>query len=98
MNTKILKITDSSLRLSKNLILNDELVAFPTETVYGLGGLATSDVAVERIFDAKGRPNDNPLIVHVHKNYDLNQLVNIEFAEVGTKLLDPSVASVEIEQ
>ena len=79
MNTKILKITDSSLKLSKNLIVNEELVAFPTETVYGLGGLATSDVAVERIFKAKGRPNDNPLIVHVHKNYDLSRLVDIEY-------------------
>lgn len=79
MNTKILKINDNSLKLSKNLILNNELVAFPTETVYGLGGLATSDLAVERIFKAKGRPNDNPLIVHVHKNYDLSKLVDIEF-------------------
>ncbi|MBQ3235205.1 MAG: threonylcarbamoyl-AMP synthase [Clostridia bacterium] len=78
MNTKILKITDNSLKLSKNLIINDELVAFPTETVYGLGGLATSDLAVEKIFKAKGRPNDNPLIVHVHKNYDLSKLVYVD--------------------
>jgi L-threonylcarbamoyladenylate synthase len=42
-----------------------ELVAFPTETVYGLGGDATSDLAVARIFEAKGRPRINPLIVHV---------------------------------
>ena len=79
MNTKILKIDDGSLRLSKNLIINEELVAFPTETVYGLGGLATCDIAVERIFKAKGRPSDNPLIVHVHKNYDLTKLVEIEY-------------------
>lgn len=79
MNTKILKINDNSLNLSKNLILKNELVAFPTETVYGLGGLATSDEAVNKIFKAKGRPNDNPLIVHVHKNYDLSKLVEIEY-------------------
>lgn len=42
-----------------------EVVAFPTETVYGLGGDATSDLAVARIFDAKGRPRFNPLITHV---------------------------------
>jgi len=42
-----------------------ELVAFPTETVYGLGGDATQDKAVERIYAAKGRPSHNPLIVHV---------------------------------
>ncbi|MCB2106557.1 MAG: threonylcarbamoyl-AMP synthase, partial [Rhodobacteraceae bacterium] len=41
------------------------LVAFPTETVYGLGGDATSDEAVAKIFAAKGRPSHNPLIVHV---------------------------------
>src|ERR1700743_2509466 len=41
------------------------LVAFPTETVYGLGADAASDAAVAGIFAAKGRPNDNPLIVHV---------------------------------
>ncbi|HEV3178211.1 MAG TPA: L-threonylcarbamoyladenylate synthase, partial [Stellaceae bacterium] len=42
-----------------------ELVAFPTETVYGVGGDATSDLAVARIFEVKGRPRFNPLIVHV---------------------------------
>jgi L-threonylcarbamoyladenylate synthase len=42
-----------------------DLVAFPTETVYGLGGDASSDVAVAKIFAAKGRPSDHPLIVHV---------------------------------
>jgi len=47
------------------LLAEGELVAFPTETVYGLGGDARSDVAVARIFEAKGRPRFNPLIVHV---------------------------------
>ena len=75
MDTKILKIDDYSLKYAKNLIDNEELVAFPTETVYGLGALATSDSAVKKIFEAKGRPSDNPLIVHVHKNYDINNLV-----------------------
>lgn len=78
MDTKILKIDEYSLKYSKNLIENEELVAFPTETVYGLGALATSDIAVKKIFEAKGRPSDNPLIVHVHKNYDINSLVYVE--------------------
>ena len=78
MNTKILKIDDYSLEYAKNLIENNELVAFPTETVYGLGALATSDSAVKKIFEAKGRPSDNPLIVHVHNNYDINSLVCVE--------------------
>ncbi len=77
-NTKILKIDDESLKFAKSLIEGEDLVAFPTETVYGLGGLATSDVAVKRIYEAKGRPQDNPLIVHVHKDYDLKKLVYIE--------------------
>ncbi|MFF5993912.1 L-threonylcarbamoyladenylate synthase [Lysinibacillus sp. KU-BSD001] len=42
-----------------------QVVAFPTETVYGLGAIATDEVAVKRIFEAKGRPSDNPLIVHI---------------------------------
>ncbi|MED5012260.1 L-threonylcarbamoyladenylate synthase, partial [Geobacillus stearothermophilus] len=42
-----------------------EVVAFPTETVYGLGADAANTAAVEKIFEAKGRPSDNPLIVHV---------------------------------
>ena len=79
IDTKISKIYDNSLKLSKNLILNNELVAFPTETVYGLGGLATSDDAVKKIYQAKGRPSDNPLIVHVHQNYNLDKLVYIDF-------------------
>ena len=78
MNTKILKINDNSLKLAKALIENGELVAIPTETVYGLGGLATSTEAVNKIFQAKGRPNDNPLIVHFHKNYDLSKLVFVD--------------------
>lgn len=47
------------------LIKNGELVAFPTETVYGLGGDALDETAAKRIYAAKGRPSDNPLIVHI---------------------------------
>jgi L-threonylcarbamoyladenylate synthase len=56
--------TDESIAAAAQLIVAGELVAFPTETVYGLGGDATNDRAVARIFDAKGRPRFNPLIVH----------------------------------
>ncbi|WNC14547.1 L-threonylcarbamoyladenylate synthase [Brevibacillus brevis] len=48
-----------------SLLKNGEVVAFPTETVYGLGANALSNEAVEKIFAAKGRPSDNPLIVHI---------------------------------
>ncbi|MDN7241796.1 L-threonylcarbamoyladenylate synthase [Planococcus sp. N028] len=47
------------------MLKNGEIVAFPTETVYGLGAVATDTEAVDKIFKAKGRPADNPLIVHV---------------------------------
>lgn len=50
---------------AKRLILADALVAFPTETIYGLGANALSDLAVQKIFAAKGRPSDNPLIIHL---------------------------------
>lgn len=75
MNTEILKIDENSLALAKNVILNGGVVAMPTETVYGLGANAFDTEAVERIFKIKGRPNDNPLIVHVHKDYDISTLV-----------------------
>ena len=64
-NARIETITDSSLEEAAALIRAGQLVAFPTETVYGLGADATNDQAVARIFDAKGRPDFNPLIVHV---------------------------------
>jgi len=52
-----------------------KLVAFPTETVYGLGANALNDAAVRSIFEAKGRPQDNPLIVHIAKKEDIKRLV-----------------------
>ncbi len=56
------------------LIQNGELVAFPTETVYGLGANGLDGDAVNRIFEAKGRPNDNPLILHIAKKSDVKDL------------------------
>lgn len=64
-----------SLERSLKLIKSGELVAFPTETVYGLGALATDDEAIKKVYAVKGRPSDNPLIVHVHKDYDISSLV-----------------------
>ena len=63
--TELLIPDDSGLARAALLLRARELVAFPTETVYGLGGDALSDLAVARIFAAKGRPRFNPLIVHV---------------------------------
>lgn len=76
MQTNILSADELLLALGKQLILNGDVVAFHTETVYGLGANAFSDEAVQRIFTLKGRPADNPLIVHVHKDYDISALVD----------------------
>ena len=78
MKTEIKAITPDSIREAKNIIEKGGVVAIPTETVYGLGGNAFDDTAVAKIFEVKGRPNDNPLIAHVHKDYDLSQIVDYE--------------------
>jgi len=62
---RILPLTPESLALAGQEIRAGRLVAFPTETVYGLGADATNDLAVAAIFEAKGRPRFNPLIVHL---------------------------------
>ena len=76
MTTQILGVSEQSLRLAKQLISEGEVVAFHTETVYGLGADARSDEAVRHIFELKGRPQNNPLIAHVHKDYDISTLVD----------------------
>ncbi len=63
-DTKILNATDA-VPLGARLISEGEVVAFATETVYGLGADACNEAAVSRIFEIKGRPQDNPLIVHI---------------------------------
>lgn len=59
------KINSKILQQAAKIIKNDGLVAFPTETVYGLGANGLSENAVEKIYLAKGRPSDNPLILHI---------------------------------
>ncbi|MDX5323373.1 MAG: threonylcarbamoyl-AMP synthase [Exiguobacterium sp.] len=63
METKWIKPTE--VKIGVELLKAGEVIAMPTETVYGLAGDATNDVAIRKIFEAKGRPADNPLIVHV---------------------------------
>src|SRR3954447_17191325 len=65
METRVLPFTDESIAEAVRLILAGEPVAVPTETVYGLAADATNAEAVARIYEAKGRPSFNPLIVHV---------------------------------
>jgi L-threonylcarbamoyladenylate synthase len=73
----------AAVRLGAERLAAGELVAFPTETVYGLGARADDDRAVARIFAAKGRPSDHPLIVHVAPGVDPLQAAAIYAAELG---------------
>ena len=74
VETLLLGADEHALSLAADLLRSGQLVAFPTETVYGLGADATNVNAVLSIFEAKGRPADNPLIVHI---YDRSQLDSI---------------------
>lgn len=75
METKIFKATTdkdgaSAIAECAEIIKKGGLVAFPTETVYGLGGDATDESAAKKIYAAKGRPSDNPLIIHIAEPED----------------------------
>lgn len=76
MNTQVLKPDEKSLALAGELLKNGELVGMPTETVYGLAANALNGEAVENIFKAKGRPMDNPLIVHIADISQVEDLVS----------------------
>ena len=101
-NTEILKI-ESKILQKNSIELNTknkevqkaaeyikmgELAAFPTETVYGLGADALNPNAVKKIFAAKGRPQDNPLIVHVADLEQLKKLIRGELSKVSRKLIN----------
>lgn len=82
------KMTNTEeLRVVCNLIRNGEIIIFPTETVYGIGANALDENAVGKIFVAKGRPSDNPLIVHLA---DRNKIEDVaqDITEVEQELID----------
>lgn len=81
MTTELIKIRDLSQNASDftragNLLKNGEIVAIPTETVYGLAANAFDEDAVKKIFIAKGRPQDNPLIVHISNIEHLSEIAS----------------------
>lgn len=76
-----------ALEQAAEILKQGGLVAFPTETVYGLGGNALCREASEKIYAAKGRPSDNPLIVHIAKEEDLEKLAK-EIPRAAYKLMD----------
>ena len=74
MKTQIYKATPENLQTCARLLQEGESVAIPTETVYGLGGNALDESSVKKIYTAKGRPSDNPLIVHIADKSDVSKL------------------------
>ncbi|WP_053368392.1 L-threonylcarbamoyladenylate synthase [Bacillus sp. FJAT-27245] len=95
METKRWKVDNAVENLKNNpqikqaaeLLAENEVVAFPTETVYGLGGNAENDEAVAKIFLAKGRPSDNPLIIHIAEKEQMASFVE-EIPSVADRLMD----------
>lgn len=86
MQTQVLTPNEESIRLASRLFREGQLVGFPTETVYGLGANALDADAVRSIFAAKGRPADNPLIVHIWNRKQLEDLC--EIPPLTVKLMD----------
>ncbi len=74
MKTKILEPTKENIIAAGRLLADGGIVAFPTETVYGLGADAFNEEAVKSVYAAKGRPSDNPMIVHIARASDIGQL------------------------
>ncbi len=90
MDTKVifaLKDMDEATKEGAKLLQMGEIVVFPTETVYGLGANALNENAVAKIFTAKGRPQDNPLIVHLSGKDKLNTVAK-DISPTAKKLID----------
>lgn len=91
METKIVRIKEDHeekwIEEAGQILKDGGLVAFPTETVYGLGANALDEEAAAKIYSAKGRPSDNPLIVHIADFSDLEKIVE-EVPEEAKKLAD----------
>jgi len=92
MNTKVVNIDEENINKLEieecgEILRNGGLVAFPTETVYGLGANALDPNAIKKIFEVKGRPQDNPLIVHISDFEDIKPLV-VDIPEIANKIMN----------
>lgn len=84
METLLLKTDIEDITRAAEIIRRGGLVAFPTETVYGLGADALNADAVAAVYEAKGRPSDNPMIVHIARASDIGQLTPMLSADIVT--------------
>ena len=80
-------ITKDKLILAKEALDKGEIIIFPTETVYGIGANAINEEAVDKIFKAKGRPSNNPLIVHLKDKDEINKYAFVN-SDIEKKLID----------
>lgn len=90
INTKLIKMEENeafALEMASKIWKDGGLVAFPTETVYGLGANGLDEQAAVKIYAAKGRPSDNPLILHIAQKRQVRPLVK-EISKVGEQLMD----------
>ncbi len=76
METKIFQSTTKDIEKAAEIIKGGGLIAFPTETVYGLGADALNPEATKKVYAAKGRPSDNPMIVHIADKEELSKLTD----------------------
>ena len=88
METKLLRADERAIECAAGLIRAGEVVGFPTETVYGLGANALDGEAVLKIFAAKGRPADNPLIVHISALDEIAPLISGDLPESARRLAE----------
>jgi L-threonylcarbamoyladenylate synthase len=92
METKVVSVdnfmdNERNYEQAVDILKKSGVVAFPTETVYGLGALATDELAVQKIFEAKGRPSDNPLIVHIGNKEEVSNYAT-GITTAAEKLMD----------
>ena len=87
MDTVLLKNKEKDLEIAAEFIKKGEIVGIPTETVYGLGADASNEAAVRKVFEAKGRPADNPLICHIGDKDQIKDIVS-EITPLAQKLID----------
>lgn len=88
MKTIIFKDTIEDIKRAGEIIAGGGIVAFPTETVYGLGANALDEEAVKKIYKAKGRPSDNPMIVHISQIGDVREIADITSHTMSAQALE----------
>ena len=88
MKTIIFKDTIEDIKRAGEIIAGGGIVAFPTETVYGLGANALDEEAVKKIYKAKGRPSDNPMIVHISQVSDAYDIADVSECTMSDKAIE----------